>query len=109
MTAAMAKGRQAMPIRRPSQRSARTFLVHVFGRGLSGIFFFAASPSTAFSNAASPDTCQSAFKVDPESACNIDPPGSWMEVVPVVHRGVPVDPPGQPGRGPGRRRVTNGA
>ena len=34
-------------------------------------------------------SCQSAFKVDPESACNIDPPGSWMEVVPVVHRGDP--------------------
>jgi len=33
--------------------------------------------------------CQSAFKVDPESACNIDPSGGWMEVVPVVHRGDP--------------------
>ncbi|MYF08757.1 MAG: hypothetical protein F4233_12890 [Rhodospirillaceae bacterium] len=25
-----------MPIRRPSQRSAQTFLVHIFGRGLDG-------------------------------------------------------------------------
>ncbi|MDE0149060.1 MAG: hypothetical protein OXM58_11880 [Rhodospirillaceae bacterium] len=25
-----------MPIRRPSQRSAQTYLVHVFGRGLDG-------------------------------------------------------------------------
>ena len=33
--------------------------------------------------------CQSAFKVDPESACNIDPPIGRMEVVPVVHRGDP--------------------
>ena len=25
-----------MPIRRPSQRSAHTFLIHIFGRGLDG-------------------------------------------------------------------------
>ncbi len=61
--------------------------------------------------------CQSALNLDPLSASNIDPSCGIEEVVPVVHRGdprgfvsrfsvtrsedawgVPVDPPGQPGR-----------
>ncbi len=65
--------------------------------------------------------CQSAFKVDPGSARKIDPslgcPGSQQEgparlrVAPCdtwsgAAWEVPVDPPGQPGRRPGRRRVT---
>ena len=30
---------------------------------------------------------QSAFNIDPKSAYSIDPPGGWMEVILVVHRG----------------------
>ena len=33
--------------------------------------------------------CQSAFKFDPLSACNIDPLSGTAEVVPVVNRGDP--------------------
>ena len=46
--------------------------------------------------------CQSAFNLDPRSACKIDPPErhvrGTVEVVPVANRGVPVGPPGQPCR-----------
>ncbi len=72
--------------------------------------------------------CQSALKFDPRSACNIDPP-EWhgggcpgsqqggparLRVAPCATRseaarGVPVGPPGQPGRGDGRRRVRSGS
>ena len=73
-------------------------------------------------------TCQSALKFDPLSACNIDPP-EWhgggcpgsqqggparLRVALCATRseaawGVPVGPPGQPGRGDGRRRTMNGS
>ena len=72
--------------------------------------------------------CQSALKFDPLSACNIDPP-EWhgggcpgsqqggparLRVALCATRseaawGVPVGPPGQPGRGDGRRRTMNGS
>ena len=74
------------------------------------------------------DACQSALKFDPLSACNIDPP-EWhgggcpgsqqggparLRVALCATRseaawGVPVGPPGQPGRGDGRRRTMNGS
>ena len=34
-------------------------------------------------------SCQSASKIDPQSACNIDPLSGTAEVVPVVNRGDP--------------------
>ena len=83
---------------------------------------------TARAAATSHSGCQSALKFDPLSACNIDPP-EWhgggcpgsqqggparLRVAPCATRseaawGVPVGPPGQPGRGDGRRRTMNGS
>ena len=114
-------------IRARIHESAVKRVTRTYAATLSEIFIEALQNSRR-ADATRVRICQSALKFDPRSACNIDPP-EWhgggcpgsqqggparLRVAPCATRseaawGVPVGPPGQPGRGDGRRRVRSGS